>query len=767
MPTKTLNIDATFPGPNPMARQTVVITAMTGPPGAALADLTVLAGHWDKIDLDATGHASVDLDDRDFGGDPIIYRVKTAGRTTRYLDLTLTAAATVSWGDPTILVASGTPPDTWTPLAGPPGPPGVVAATGIATYDAGTQTINVAMPSAADVGAATAAQGVLAGTAVQPAVLAAPTGAAGIGFDPSIGGVLGSTKVQGALDELADGFIATMAAGLATKEDIGVAAGLVASPLIPSGSGYHPAMLTDWMAKLATATAAPVDVVVLGDSFTVIGGVSSFPYRLGAKLAQRAGTRTPSGCRGAKTIGGNEPVMTSFAGAANAATTGGYGGTLTVGQKATHTDSMDGITVVYSSAPGAGSLIIRDGVGGTVLATVSTAGTAKSGQVWTSGALTYAARTIEIEATGGSVIVGGVYVHRGDRTQGVRVFNAGHAGWKSSDFTTDPTQGLDLISTLSTAGTLGLVLIATGTNDTDRGPELTALIAAVKTKTSAQVVVWEPYIVGSNTIAANAAGIAAANTAGVQLINGALLAPDAAFGTSMPVPLTDGVHPSNAGSEAIAAQIYGVIGGDPFGQILRLASEYQRVVSGSPTWTGGSTSVSTTNLFGYQTLKLAVTGDAEPQATLFPAALGAVFGGAGAGIGVGPGGATALDAFLSRSAAATWTVNNGAGEILARRFTGKASPRVTTIASSATPTVNTDSAELVTITALAAAITSMTSGLTGTPRNGERLVYRIKDNGTARAITWGAKFEPIGVALPTTTVASKRLRVEFAYDTVT
>jgi hypothetical protein len=93
-------------------------------------------------------------------------------------------------------------------------------------------------------------------------------------------------------------------------------------------------------------------------------------------------------------------------------------------------------------------------------------------------------------------------------------------------------------------------------------------------------------------------------------------------------------------------------------------------------------------------------------------------------------------------------------------------PRITTITSSATPTVNTDDCDMVTITALAAAISSMTSGLTGTPNNGEMLLYRIKDDGTARAITWGASFAAAGAALPTTTVLGKVLHVLFIWDSV-
>ena len=98
-------------------------------------------------------------------------------------------------------------------------------------------------------------------------------------------------------------------------------------------------------------------------------------------------------------------------------------------------------------------------------------------------------------------------------------------------------------------------------------------------------------------------------------------------------------------------------------------------------------------------------------------------------------------------------------------FTNKRiTSRVSSTTSSATPSVNTDSFDAVTITALAVAITGVT--VTGTPTDFQKLIFRIKDNGTARAITWGASFEAKGVALPTTTVISKVLTVGFIYDSV-
>lgn len=95
-----------------------------------------------------------------------------------------------------------------------------------------------------------------------------------------------------------------------------------------------------------------------------------------------------------------------------------------------------------------------------------------------------------------------------------------------------------------------------------------------------------------------------------------------------------------------------------------------------------------------------------------------------------------------------------------------AAPRVTSLTSSATPTVNTNNCDMVDITALAVAITSMTTNLSGTPNDFQKLVVRIKDNGTPRAITWGTSFVAEGTALPTTTVASKVLSVGFIYDAV-
>lgn len=93
----------------------------------------------------------------------------------------------------------------------------------------------------------------------------------------------------------------------------------------------------------------------------------------------------------------------------------------------------------------------------------------------------------------------------------------------------------------------------------------------------------------------------------------------------------------------------------------------------------------------------------------------------------------------------------------------RVAPRVSQVASSATPSINVDNYNTLEITALATNITSMTSGLTGTPSNWQELFYIIKDNGVARSIVWGASFVAEGSALPTTTIAGKYLIVGLRY----
>lgn len=71
------------------------------------------------------------------------------------------------------------------------------------------------------------------------------------------------------------------------------------------------------------------------------------------------------------------------------------------------------------------------------------------------------------------------------------------------------------------------------------------------------------------------------------------------------------------------------------------------------------------------------------------------------------------------------------------------------------------------------AITAQAGNLTfnadsGSPVEGQRFIFRIKDNGTARTLTFttgtAKSFRAMGVALPTTTTANKTLYLGFIYN---
>lgn len=123
----------------------------------------------------------------------------------------------------------------------------------------------------------------------------------------------------------------------------------------------------------------------------------------------------------------------------------------------------------------------------------------------------------------------------------------------------------------------------------------------------------------------------------------------------------------------------------------------------------------------------------------------------------------ASDTTISRSAAGVIAVEgvvipsiSSTNTLTNKRVTKRV---VTVNAPGATPTTNTDNCDIAAFTGLSAAITSMTTNLSGTPVNGDMLMFQFTDNGTARAITWGASFASTTVTLPTTTVISTLLRV--------
>jgi hypothetical protein len=101
---------------------------------------------------------------------------------------------------------------------------------------------------------------------------------------------------------------------------------------------------------------------------------------------------------------------------------------------------------------------------------------------------------------------------------------------------------------------------------------------------------------------------------------------------------------------------------------------------------------------------------------------------------------------------ADWTTFNGKVDY---------APRVQSVASSATVTP-TSANDLVKITAQATGLTI--ANPTGTMSEGQAMIIRIKDNGTAQTIAFGTNYRAIGVTLPTTTTISKTIYIGLVWN---
>ena len=89
-------------------------------------------------------------------------------------------------------------------------------------------------------------------------------------------------------------------------------------------------------------------------------------------------------------------------------------------------------------------------------------------------------------------------------------------------------------------------------------------------------------------------------------------------------------------------------------------------------------------------------------------------------------------------------------------------PIVSSTATAATLTVDADSTDVEILTAQNGSCTIAEP--TGTPVQGQKLIIRIKDDGSAAPLTWNAIFRVIGVTLPSTTTSSKIIYVGCVYN---
>lgn len=187
---------------------------------------------------------------------------------------------------------------------------------------------------------------------------------------------------------------------------------------------------------------------------------------------------------------------------------------------------------------------------------------------------------------------------------------------------------------------------------------------------------------------------------------------------------------------------------------LTVASNYLQFFTGSSTQTV-TLPVASTLVLGQQWLIVnSSTGAVTVQSS-----------GANAIIVVAAGTSALLTCILiTGTSAASWQATNlGDAATRTDTLTGKRfTPRIGTVASSATPTPDADAHDQYNVTLLAA--NAALGAPTGTPVDGQHLTVRIKPDATPRTLGYNAIYRALGVTLPATTVASKTLYLGMIYN---
>lgn len=99
---------------------------------------------------------------------------------------------------------------------------------------------------------------------------------------------------------------------------------------------------------------------------------------------------------------------------------------------------------------------------------------------------------------------------------------------------------------------------------------------------------------------------------------------------------------------------------------------------------------------------------------------------------------------------------------LTRINTGLITSRSVSITSSATVTPTSNTADTYEVTALA--VSATIAAPSGTPQANQKLLIKLRDNGTAQTLTWNAIYRVVETTLPSTTTPNKTHYIGCIYN---
>lgn len=228
----------------------------------------------------------------------------------------------------------------------------------------------------------------------------------------------------------------------------------------------EPSSPTTWQASLANADLTRTCALFIGSS-TTQGSLSStldnrYTDVLGQLLHKRFNSSSVTG--GKHIRAADSGWSTTGTASLNGDGLGLASYSLSAGATLSRTlTSSTGFDLHFVQGPGQGAFSYQVDGGSAVVVTPSTTGAANrhDGNVTVTG-LTLGDHTLQINATN-ACIINGVYVHSGDSTTGVRVYNSGKGSTASADFIT--TNASTIWQRAAAIGNINLIAVMLSSND--------------------------------------------------------------------------------------------------------------------------------------------------------------------------------------------------------------------------------------------------------------------------------------------------------------
>ena len=418
-------------------------------------------------------------------------------------------------------------------------------------------------------------------------------------------------------------------------------------------------------------------------------------------------------------------------------------------------------------------IIGGSGTTGTILTLQTTSGTGTTDTIaftgGTNGGTTFAtlaAVGLRITSAGSSAFAVGrqggttgpafsVDASAGTQTAGLKVTGAALNGTVAVAVT-DTSGATNLTIDALSTGTIGIGTVSTGVVTITSGGTAPQGTGAYVRATSPSLTTPALGVATATSLAINGATIGS---------NGLAVTGTVAISSTM----TSGIHTiAGAGPQVVLGTNATTLGSiQMFGNTSGSVTLQPAAAAGSTTLTLPATTTTLAGLAIAQTFTAAQTfTSATPQLILGvnTTTLGSIkmFGSTSGDATIQPTAVAGTSTVLTLPA----TTDTLAGIAATQTLTNKwIHPRVTSAASASSLTPDPSTTDEYCYTALAATLTiNAPSAASGTISNGDKLLFRILDNGTGQTLTWNATYTIIGTTLPTTTTANKMVYVGCIYN---